>query len=1381
MSIERADATVEDLARSLGLADRALAIDGVRRLGDESLEDVGLVDGSVLQASETVEAPGGSSWIGVVSGRGAGVVHRLDSDAAVTIGRDAANDLPIDNASVSQHQATIQHTATGIVVTDLGSTNGTWVGESAVQGGASLRPDDSVRVGSSTMAIRDLDTTDKPLGTSASHADANGRVLFNRSPRGPVATPAAPVEVPESLPERKNPTLALASLLVPIVIAGVMVVAFGSWRFALFALLSPLMVLGNWLSGRRAVGKERTGDAKNRTAALAKVERELAAAEVAERHRRTAFGPDILEIRRRIELPSSRLWERRLQSPDALTFRLGLGSVAWSPVSGDLAEDDVDPEILEIVSNHERLSDLEVLVSLQPGPVGLVGDTEDVQSAARSALLQLATHHGPADVSVVVVTTEERAGDWEWAQWLPHMANGSGGIRLLTGTATTEFANTLVSELADDEQLTRRKALARAMLLVVDDLESLHRKSSPVRDLLERTDQNVFGIVLAPVVDRLPASVATVVTIDPDDGEFVRTEPRDPAIRETGLIDGISLAIAFDIARGMARFDDPEAEAAGGALPASVSAEQLFPEDLFAREADLAATRKRWMLSKTEQRLTAPIGVSNDGVFSIDLIHDGPHGLVAGTTGAGKSEFLRTLVVGLATNHGPDDLSFVLIDYKGGSAFDRCASLPHVVGLVTDLDEHLAERALQSLEAELHHRERLLRESESGDILEYRSAGSLGGPLPRLVVIIDEFATMRTELPDFVNSLVGIAQRGRSLGVHLILATQRPSGAIDANIRANTNLRVCLRVQTAGDSTDVIDDAGAASIDRSHRGRCLIRRGEGDLASVQTAYVSGTRAVDGPAVVVAVASLRSGPPVFPPTHNDAGETALEHVVGVLAAAAEGFTPARRPWLEALPNHLWDPADVAGIEAGDDAHVVLAVADDPKNQRRVTRGWDLGVGHLGVVGGPGSGVTTTMRAAITALGTDETDRPVWVYPIDHGAGGLTGIDAFEHVADVIDGGDDVRQSRLLQLVSATLDERRQDRDLETGELPLMIVAIDGAGSFAEANEIESGSPNGSLMQRIARDGPSVGIYLLVGAGSISEVPRMIRSGLNQLVVLEQADERAYSDLGVKAKKLPTFVPGRALFGTEAMVGQVVDWETAAHDGSIKVGMQSVPPSIEGLANDVALGELPRAVVGSDLVIPFGLTDRTRTPATIILRAGEHALIAGPSRSGRTTTLQVIASQLRSSDPDLILVGVADGSAPQLFEGGVGDVADFDARGAAADLETVFNAASTDARRWVVLVDDADRIDVEGGGLFELARSAPPNVSIVAAVRSSAARQSFGHWTRFIRSCGHGLLLEPDPIADGELLGVRLPRQRLEPVPGRGYLITAGESEVVQVAH
>ena len=293
--------------------------------------------------------------------------------------------------------------------------------------------------------------------------------------------------------------------------------------------------------------------------------------------------------------------------------------------------------------------------------------------------------------------------------------------------------------------------------------------------------------------------------------------------------------------------------------------------------------------------------------------------------------------------------------------------------------------------------------------------------------------------------------------------------------------------------------------------------------------------------------------------------------------------------------------------------------------------------------------------------------------------------------------------------------------------------------------------------------------------------MIRTGLHQMVILEQADERVYGDLGVKVKNLPQFVPGRALLGSDAMVAQIVDWEAAAQHGAIKVASASVPPSIEGLTSEVSLAELPSASVGNELVIPFGLTDKTRTPATLSLRAGEHCLIAGPSRSGRTTTLQVLASQLRAADPDLVLVGIAEGSAPALFEGGVGNVADFDARGSVADVQHLFAAVSTDDRRWAVLVDDADRIDVDGGGLFELARSAPPNVSIIAAVRSSSARQSFGHWTRFIRAGGHGLLLEPDPTADGELLGVRLPRNRLEPLPGRGYLVTAGASEVVQVAH
>ncbi len=1388
MSIERADATVKDLAQALGFEDEALVIDDVSHLGDERLETVGLVEGARVgplgpAGSERHECDNTArSWLGVVGGPDTGVLFRAGAHGTIWIGRGLQNNLKIDNSSVSLTHAAVQYRQDGITVTDLDSMNGTFVDGAPAQPTLPVDATSHVQVGSSEVVFRTIDTDDQPLGTSPSHADDAGRILFNRSPRGPVPAIPEPVHIPEQLPERKNPTLAVASILVPLVMAAVMVVAFGSLRFALFALLSPLMALGNYLSGRRTVKKERTGDAKTRREALHRITSDLDAAEKAERARRRAFGPDILELRRRVELPSSRLWERRLTSADALTFRLGMGTVSWSPAGSAFSEVDskTDTEVIEMLAARSSLEHVEVLANLSDGPVGLIGNDADVMSAARSCLLQLGTHHGPADINVAVLTSEERLSEWEWAQWLPHLTQPNGGVRILTGASIAEFADALLGELTKDEHSSRQPILNQAMVLVVDDLESLHKKSSAVRELLGRGAQNVFGVVLAPVADRLPATVATVVTIDSVDGEFERTMPLHPSVRDAGILDRVTATAAFDIARSMARFDDPEVNHVGGALPVSVAPEEFFDADLFTPEADLASIRRRWLLNKTEQRLHAPIGVSGSGVFSLDLIHDGPHALVAGTTGAGKSEFLRTLVLGLAVNHGPDDLVFVLIDYKGGSAFDRCAALPHVVGLVTDLDEHLAERALQSLEAELHHRERLLREAEASDIFEYRSAGSPQGQLPRLVVVIDEFATMRTELPDFVNSLVGIAQRGRSLGVHLILATQRPSGAVDGNIRANTNLRVALRVQTPNDSTDVIDDAGASVIDRAHLGRCLIRRGEGDLVSVQTGYVSGVRSGDGPPLRIGVAPTNGSPPCFPALETHQDETYLEHIVELCADAAADFTPARRPWLEPLPAVVANPDELVDLGPGDDAHVVIAVADDPANQRRVTRGWNFDDGHLGVIGSAGSGVTTTIRSVVTSLGAADDDRPVWVYAVDHGAGGLDGIDEFDHVADVISGSDDARQARLLSFLSTTLDDRRNDGAGASGELPLVIVAIDGAGAFAEVNGIENGTATGDLMARIVRDGPSVGIFLVVGAKSIAEVPRVIRGSLHQKVVLEQSDVRSYVDMGLKTKNLPAFVPGRALFGAEAMVGQVMDWEQAARDGWFKVLSASVPPSIESLASEVQLSELPAAETGADLIVPFGLTDKTRMPARLVLRAGEHCLIAGPSRSGRTTTLQVLASQIRNADPDVVLVGIAQGSAPALFEGGAGDRNDFDARGSVEDLEHLFGAVAESGRRWVILVDDADRIDLDGGALFELARSAPASLSIVAAVRSSTARQSYGHWTRFIRASANGILLEPDPVADGELLGVRLPRERLDPVAGRGYVVSAGNAEVVQVA-
>ena len=439
---------------------------------------------------------------------------------------------------------------------------------------------------------------------------------------------------------------------------------------------------------------------------------------------------------------------------------------------------------------------------------------------------------------------------------------------------------------------------------------------------------------------------------------------------------GVSGATARACALALARFEDADLQLAGGALPGYVSLFSL----LSVAAADGAELRERWRSSGRQTTLAATFALSEDGPLAIDLVADGPHGLIAGTTGAGKSELLRSLVAALAAEHPPSRVNFVLVDYKGGSAFAECAELPHTVGMVTDLDEHLGERALLSLEAELRYRERVLREHRASDLIEHDRlvADGRAEPLPRLLVIIDEFATLAAELPDFVPSLVGIAQRGRSLGVHMILATQRPSGAVNENIRANTNLRVCLRVQTPQDSTDVIDSPAAAKIPRTQPGRAQVRLGPSELIPVQTALVTGTTA-SGPSAAVAMQPFvlgEHGPRNGDDQATEGTRSDLQRLVAAANDACAGAEPPRRPWLAPLPGEVdlerlleLGPPRPLGGERG--LSVPLALADDPEAQAQYPVGWNLSAGNLLMYGIGGSGTTTALGTVALAL-ADTTD-------------------------------------------------------------------------------------------------------------------------------------------------------------------------------------------------------------------------------------------------------------------------------------------------------------------------------------------------------------------------------------------------------------------------
>ena len=1378
LAIDDDAATVGELSVALGVPEpRSLRIDGRIVDPDHLLIEAGLVDGARIdlnqgdlsESEDSEHARLGESWLGVVGGPDSGVIHRLSSPTTIRIGRNPENDLTIANDSVSGVHGELQWGDHEALLTDLGSHNGSWLAGVAINGSQPVDEAQPIRLGSSQLRLRRVDTGDRPLGSSVEHATSAGRILLNRPPRAAIPPEPTPLLLPDPIKDRENPRLSIVSLIVPVLFAVVMVTVTRDPRFGLFALMSPLMAIGNYVSNRRKVKSERLSDASTHADALERLQRELVRGVQQERARRLHLGPDLLELRRRIEVPSSRLWERRLTSEDALVARIGSGDVPWSPPidkAGPALEEIAD-DVQVVLDEFTAIDDVELLADLREGVLGIHGDRDRSRAAIRALTLQLATAHGPSDLRIAVLTDEESRREWSWIEWLPHatVSDGSGAL-VLTAEGARRFGEKLAEELPEP-QTNRPASFAPRWLLIVDDVGLVHERASAVRRLLENTDLGIHGVVRADRVDQLPASTTQVLEVEGVDGACKLGRVDDRSAHGAGSIDDLSASTAAEIAQAMARFEDPEQELIGGELP-----ERLSIRDVLV-PPDAESIKKRWDESAKQDAVLAPLGVGSEGAVVIDMVVDGPHGLVAGTTGAGKSELLRTMVVGGAAEHSPDDLVFVLIDYKGGSAFDRCSSLPHVVGMVTDLDEHLSQRALRSLDAELHHRELVLRDAGYKDIPDYRAAGSPSGPLPRLVVVVDEFATLRAELPDFVSALVGIAQRGRSLGVHLILATQRPSGAVDANIRANTNLRIALRVQDAGDSKDVIDTAVAAELPRTLPGRAFVRRGEGDLTPVQTAYASGpVPTSSGPLVRV---TEIGGAPRPASKGSDISElTNLGVYVDACIEAGGDYAPARRPWTDPLPDSI-TATELSEIEnlakLGDDP-ITLGVGDDPDHQRRVQVGWDPLAGHLGAIGALGGGVSTLLRSAAIAVGNGELGRDVWVYGADHGAQGLAGLDAYPHVAPIIDADDSARHERLLTMLERTLDERSQDREAASAA-PLLVIVIDGIAGFAERNDLGGGTVAGDRFGRIVRDGPAVGIVFVVGATSYKDLPRSLRGAFRTTFVFEQNDTNDYSSFGLRPKEIPTFRPGRAVIGDAKTLVQVIDWSISLLPEAISV---SAPPtSVEPLPASVDRDTLPPATIGATLEIPIGLDNVTREPAVAIVRAGEHLAIAGPAASGKSTTLRTIAEQLRAGDPEIALVGIAPVESA-LFESGV-----FDAGGTYDDVRSVLEIAETDHRRWVVIVDDAERIEDESGPLHTFARGGPSHITLVVSLRASSARQAFGHWARFVRASGVGVLLQPDNTADGDVLGVRLPRgERLENLPGRGYLVQAGAVAECQIA-
>ncbi|MEZ0109127.1 S-DNA-T family DNA segregation ATPase FtsK/SpoIIIE [Catenulispora sp. EB89] len=1416
LRLGRRDAVVGDLSTSLGGYGGALMIDGRMAAPATPLTGSGLVMGSEVSLTVTPEAD-----TGTMSDRGfvLRVVGGLDAGLSVPLmpgryklGRGEQADVRVDSPDLSRLHCEIDVTRDGLVrVRDLGSRNGTDLNGQRLTGPARVGPQDIVsaagRVPFRVLPVADLGPVQ--YVNPAHEAGSGGTLPFNRAPRLAASADAGPVKLPQPPKRSGSQPLRITSIVAPIILAAVMVIMLKNAAFALFALFSPVMMIGTQLEDRT---RGRSGFRRGKrayAASLAEVHDELQERREDQEDRLREEYPDPAEVLYRASVPGLRLWERRHGAADFLKLSAGLANQSWTPPvdhgrrTG--TDQEPDPAISDAIADASWLSQVPVAVNLADGGVlGLEGDRPAALAAARSLLCQAVAESGPADVAVVVFADGDRIADWDWTKWLPHGADPRSGASryVAVGAEHCEtLARSLLAELAEanagpggfgggrpaDPSVTGMPTL----LLVVDGATLLEGRPCALRDLLGGQAGPVAGIVLTR---RLPAVCTEVLSVSADGFGRLHRVASGQRVDDV-LVAGMTRNRARAVARGLARFEDPEVKAAGAGLPDRVN---LLPLLHLTGALD-AALADRWRTTVGTLRARAVLGVTDHGEFEIDLDDDGPHGLIAGTTGSGKSELLRTLIAALAVGADPEHLTFALVDYKGGGALDECARLPHVVGLVTDLDEQLGERALRCLEAELRHREHALRGVGLSHVRDYQRLRDAQRPelepMPRLVVVIDEFATLVKALPEFVDALVSIAQRGRSLGMHLVMATQRPSGSVNDAIKNNVKLRLALRLESSADSADVIDSPAAAGIGSRQWGRGFYRVSAGEVLPVQTALSTGVTPIDDAAGRLSLLPFRltsgerAGAVVAPPQAAAGQPTDLARLVEAAQRASygAGFAQPRRPWPDPLPTaiplHELGPA-VKGLQTDATGLAAYALLDDPDRQAQYTVGWDPAVGNMLIYGGVNSGTSTALAAlALAAVSAEAPDR-MHLYVLDLGSGDLAPLQGLPHTGAYIGSGDRARQIRLIRMLRTELNNRKAGgsvRDPYNPGPPRVLVLIDNVGSLRSELEKDFGGMQVlDDLERVFADGPAVGLYIAATGDRLGAIPGAWGALSRQKLLLRLADAADYGSFDIPRRAVPAAVPGRAVVVATRQVVQIgypgADLAAAVSGVAQRwTGAQRTANKVRLLPELIPIDRMHRAGVladtgGEPWSIPVGFTDSTLAAAVLRLHDHEHALVAGPPRSGRSSALVAIAHMVLNGARPPALVTFAPRRSPlRDLPPTVIGCTEY------ADLERALNSAGD---RSLLLVDDADTVTDTLGVLDRFI--AKPGRHVIAAGRSDGIRRQFGQWTQKIREARCGVLLVPDHNQDHDLLGTPLPRHNpMAPLPGRGYLICDGTIEGVQL--
>lgn len=1145
----------------------------------------------------------------------------LSKRSKITIGRSEDCDICFSNEFTSSKHAELINNYGDLTIRDLNSSNGTFVNGMRVDSKLLEMGDIIYISGLKIVYCKEFIAINNPDGKMSYYSEAVEKIkeqqpiyieseeeidddtlndkLFYRSPRfkRDIERTEIKIDPPPSMGNMEQTpliyvlgpsiTMGLASAFTGLFtlqnvlrnngnMMSAMPTLVMSFSMLLGTILWPILTKG--YEKRKRIQREKLRQKKYKTY-LDKVRQEIAAVSEYQTQILSENYVTIDNCIDRISNQRRNLWERVHGQNDFLKIRLGKGDlklnaeIKYPEKRFTIDDDNLMDELFKLVDEPKLLKQVPVTLSLVEEYIsGIIGNRSNVIPFVKGLIIQLTALHSYDELKLIFIYDKKEQNIWEFVRWLPHTWNTEKTIRFVATNENEikELSSYLEKEIVKREAITAEEEIKdiSPQYVIFAMSRKLASKTEALNSILKHKKNYGFSLVtLYDELKNLPKECSTVVELDTEMSK----------IYDKSDITGKYTAFQPDV------FVDSDADElavclANIQLNTSVQAYNLpnmltFLEMFGVGKVEHLNALTRWKENDPTKTLETPIGVDPSGeLFKLDL-HEkfhGPHGLIAGMTGSGKSEFIMTFILSLALNYHPNEVAFILIDYKGGGMANTFLKLPHLAGTITNLDGAAVKRSLISIQSELKRRQAIFSEASKSlnvsniDIYKYQKLyrdGAVTEPLQHLFIISDEFAELKTQQPEFMEQLVSAARIGRSLGVHLILATQKPSGVVDDQIWSNSKFRICLKVQEKADSMDVIKRPDAAEL--SVTGRYYVQVGFNEFFGLGQSAWGGApyypvdrveKEKDESVVIIdnlgrvikqIKADKRKAIVKNPPKQID------ETVKYLAVLAKEENIKVKPLWLEPISELIYLDDLKKKYSRGEAVKFVLnpviGEIDDPANQRQLIMTLPISAeGNTIVYGVAGSGKTTFLTTMIYSLMEDHTPSELSMYILDFGSETLQSFKKAPHVGDVLLSHESEKINNFFKMLDREIEKRKKLFSEYGGDynsyirttresIESIVVIIHNYSGFTETCEDKD-----EAIAYMTREGTKYGIYFVVTALNTGAIRYRLLQNFKQLFVLQLNDISDYSGvLGNVDGIYPSKFKGRGIFKAD----RVYEFQTA----------------------------------------------------------------------------------------------------------------------------------------------------------------------------------------------------------------------------------------------